>query len=71
MEAGMMKALVIALSVAVGSLGFIAEAAAMSQWERALIKRYTNKEKCDGATAPAWGRASMHRYQAAQRGHYR
>lgn len=67
----MLKGLFLVAGVAVASAGFVTDASAMSQWEKALIQRYASKEKCDGRGAPAWGRASMQRYQASQRGHYR
>ena len=63
----MLKGLFLVAGVAVACAGFVTNAAAMSKWERALIQRYTSKEKCTGAGAPAWGRASMERWRNAQR----
>ena len=63
----MLKGLVLVLGMAVASTAFAANAAAGSKWERALVQRYTSKEKCDGRGAPAWGRASMQRWRSAQR----
>jgi len=67
----MLKGLLLLLGVAVAGAGFASNAAAMSQWERALIQRYTSKEKCDERNAPAWGRASMQRWRNSQRAHQR
>ena len=44
----MIKGLILVLGVAVASAAFAANAAAGSKWERALMQRYTSKEKCDG-----------------------
>jgi hypothetical protein len=63
----MLKGLILVLGGAIGCAGFASHAAAMSKWEKALLQRYASKEKCDGRNAPAWGRASMQRWRAAQR----
>jgi hypothetical protein len=65
----MVKGLLLMAGVAVACAGFASNAAASSKWERALIQRYTSKEKCDGRNAPPWGRASMQRWRASQRRH--
>jgi hypothetical protein len=67
----MLRGLLLVMGVAVGCAGFATHAAAMSKWEKALLARYTNHEKCDGRNAPPWGRASMERWRAAQRAHHR
>ena len=67
MEYGTMKGLYLVLGVAVACAGFATNAAAMSKWERALLERYTNHEKCKGYGAPAWGRASMERWRRSER----
>ena len=67
----MLKGLLLVAGVAVVCAGSATNAAAMSNWEKALVQRYTSQEKCDGRGAPAWGRASMQRYRAAQRSHRR
>ena len=67
---GMLKGLFLVMGLAIACAGVPSEAAAMSKWEKALIQRYTSKEKCDGRNAPAWGRASMQRWRAAQRGRW-
>ena len=63
----MLKGLFLVAGVAVACAGFATNAAAMSKWERALVKRFTSQEKCDESKAPAWGRASMQRWRASQR----
>ena len=67
----MLKGLFLVAGVAVACAGFATNAAAMSKWERALMQRYTSNEKCDERGAPAWGRASMHRWRASQRSQQR
>jgi hypothetical protein len=39
----------------------------MPKWEKDLLKRYAHSKPCDGRGAPAWGKASMQRWRAAQR----
>jgi hypothetical protein len=70
-ESAMRKGLFLVIGVTLACAGCTGSAAAMSQWERALIQRYTSKEKCDGHNAPAWGRASMQRWRNAQRAYQR
>ena len=41
--------------------------AAERRWEQAIVRHYASHHKCTGAGAPAWGRASMARYNAEQR----
>jgi hypothetical protein len=40
-----------------------------ARWERAIVQRYADHHKCTGVGAPAWGRASMARWNAAHRQH--
>jgi len=61
----------IALAMASACIGFSSEAAATPKWERALLARYANHKPCDGRGAPAWGKASMERWRAAQRAAHR
>jgi hypothetical protein len=62
----MLRCLVLAVTIAVASAGFATGAAAMPKWEKDLLKRYTSTKPCDGRGAPAWGKASMARWRAAQ-----
>jgi len=69
----MLKSLVVALGVAFICTGFATDASAgsgRSKWsngEDRLVQRYSSREICDERGAPAWGRASMHRWRNAQR----
>jgi hypothetical protein len=68
-EFGMRRGLIVALGLAFVCSVLATEASAGSRHSRAedaLIKRYVSNEKCDERGAPAWGRASMHRWRAAQ-----
>ena len=67
----MLKGAVLVLGVALMGVGLVSDAVASSKWERELVQRYASREKCDGHGAPAWGRASMQRWQASQRSHQR
>lgn len=63
----MLKGLLIAATMAFSFVAFSASAGEMPKWERALLARYVNHTPCNGAGAPAWGKASMQRWRAAQR----
>jgi len=67
----MRKGLLLILGLVLAGAGLVSNAAASSKWERELVQRYASREKCDGRGAPAWGRASMQRWQASQRAHQR
>jgi len=63
----MSKGLLIAFAMAVACAGFSTGAAATSKWEKNLLARYVNHQPCTGKGAPAWGKAAMARWRAAQR----
>jgi hypothetical protein len=63
----MLKCVTITLAASFLCVGSLGSASAMPKWEKDLLKRYAHSKPCDGRGAPAWGKASMQRWRAAQR----
>jgi hypothetical protein len=63
----MWKCVALTLTVVLACAGSWGSASAMPKWEKDLLKRYAHSKPCDGRGAPAWGKASMQRWRAAQR----